>query len=380
MIYNIEEYGYFLYKDVAYANKLDAFDQALLNNDTNPDIKFWFHDDVFGSIDWKIEPEFTLDELYALRAKQLRDSFDYLILMYSGGSDSNQILHTFMKNNIHIDELRSYWPEKISKCVIPKNDPRSPIGLLYEYHDVMKEIQKFSVSFPKTKINVIDYTYNINTTIKDNFIIDNEKKYFVNGAIFQQAKQKIEIDILKNDVDKLKTKKVGVIYGCDKPKLYYRGNKLYYAFADISRTSSAFYQKELINYIPKMFFINRELPLIPIKQSHIFKKYALTNPKILQAVEQRPELVNDSTLMKKLVYPDYNPNIYQKVGKPTGGDIILKQFLEHKNIFSLLDDKNQYFMSKYKNIEGVKNINDGTYNSNLKVISSRPYLVHDFTS
>jgi hypothetical protein len=244
----------------------------------------------------------------------------------------------------------------------------------------MKEIQKFSLLFPKTKINVIDYTDNINTIIKDTFIIDNEKKYFVNGAIFQQAKQKIEIDFLKNDVDNLKGKKVGVIYGCDKPKLYYRKNNLYYAFADISRTSSSFYQKDSVNYTPKMFFISRELPLIPIKQSHVFKNYALQNPKILQAVEQKPALVSDSNLMKKLVYPDYNPNIYQKTGKPTGGDIILKQFLEHKNIFSILDDKNHYFMNRYKNIEGIKNINDGTYNSNLKVISSRSYLIHNFIS
>lgn len=378
MIYNINEYGCFLYKNIPYANKLDAFDKALIDKDYDPKIEFWFHDDVFSKLDWKAEPEFSLDELYTIRAKQLRESFDYLILMYSGGSDSNQVLHTFMKNKLHIDELRSYWPEKISKNVIPENDPRSPIGLLYEYHSVMKEIQKFSIHFPKTKINIIDYTDNINSIVKDTFIIDNEKKYFVNGAIFQQAKQRIEIDFLKNDVDTLKGKKVGVIYGCDKPKLYFSNKKLYYTFADISRTSSAFYQKELVNYTPKMFFINRELPLIPIKQSHVFKKYALENPKILQVLKQKPEMLCDSALMKKLIYPDYNPNIYQKTGKPTGGDIILKKFFEHKNIFNLLDDKNNYFMNKYKNIRGIRNINDKKYNSNLKVILSRSYLIHDF--
>lgn len=380
MINFIEEYGCFLYNKKAYANKLEALDQALIDKDYDPKIQFWFHDDVFGSIDWKIEPEFSLDELYSMRAKQIRESYDYLILMYSGGSDSNQILHTFMKNNIHIDELRSYWPEKISKSVKPQKDIYSPIGLLYEYHDVIEEIKKFSHKFPRTKINVIDYTHDIETMINDNFIIENEKKYFVNGAIFQQAKQRIEIDYLKNDADKINSKKIAVIYGCDKPKLFIINNKLCYRFSDISRTSSSFYQKEFINYTPKMFFITKDLPLIPIKQSHVFKNYAINNPKILQALKQKPHLIYDSVLMKKLIYPDYDPKIYQKLGKPSGGDIILQQFLGKNNIFEFLDDKNFYFMQKYKNAKKIININDRIYNANLKTLLSKPYLIHDFSS
>ena len=39
------------------------------------------------------------------RAQQLRDCYNYIILSYSGGHDSQTILNTFVNNNIYIDEI-----------------------------------------------------------------------------------------------------------------------------------------------------------------------------------------------------------------------------------------------------------------------------------
>ena len=57
-----------------------------------------FHDDVFAKV--KPTGQISLKELYKERALQLREKYDYLILNYSGGSDSWTILNTFLENNI----------------------------------------------------------------------------------------------------------------------------------------------------------------------------------------------------------------------------------------------------------------------------------------
>jgi hypothetical protein len=70
-----------------------------------PDCNFYYHDITFSNTNWTIEPPVSLSELYKQRAQQIRDENQYIILCYSGGYDSSNILHTFYKNNIHIDEI-----------------------------------------------------------------------------------------------------------------------------------------------------------------------------------------------------------------------------------------------------------------------------------
>ena len=66
-----------------------------------------FNRNVFDSYNWSVEPNIDIKELYRLRALQLREKYDYLILAYSGGADSHNILLSFMRQNIHIDEIEN---------------------------------------------------------------------------------------------------------------------------------------------------------------------------------------------------------------------------------------------------------------------------------
>ena len=66
---------------------------------------FYYYDDILSKVPWKIEPTETLETLYKLRAQEIRDTYDYVILCFSGGSDSLNVLETFYYNNIHIDEI-----------------------------------------------------------------------------------------------------------------------------------------------------------------------------------------------------------------------------------------------------------------------------------
>lgn len=67
-----------------------------------------YNDEFFGCFDWQQEPSADLNELYRRRAQELRDSYDYLVLTYSGGHDSSNVLHSFLDNGIPIDEVLVY--------------------------------------------------------------------------------------------------------------------------------------------------------------------------------------------------------------------------------------------------------------------------------
>ena len=58
--------------------------------------------------DWSIEPSCSLQEMYRQRAQQIRNTYDYVVLYFSGGSDSITAFNAFVKNNIHIDEVVVY--------------------------------------------------------------------------------------------------------------------------------------------------------------------------------------------------------------------------------------------------------------------------------
>lgn len=59
----------------------------------------------FDSVDWQTEPLESMKELSKQRAQHIRDTYDYIILYHSGGSDSTTVLNSFLDNNIFIDEI-----------------------------------------------------------------------------------------------------------------------------------------------------------------------------------------------------------------------------------------------------------------------------------
>ena len=66
---------------------------------------FYYFDKEFSSINWTIDSEKSLSDLYRQRAEQIRNDYEYVIIPYSGGYKSSLILETFYYNNIHIDEV-----------------------------------------------------------------------------------------------------------------------------------------------------------------------------------------------------------------------------------------------------------------------------------
>ena len=151
------EYGFYEYAGQAYNDKLQAFDAALTRRDHDPDIVFNFNHDVFGRLDWSQEPPGSIFDLYRERAQQLRDQFDYLVLMYTGGSDSREALQAFLDNNIHLDEVVTVHPVKLTEKMPVIADSNHDNAFLFEYNlTTLPGLQHIHQVSPKTKITIVD--------------------------------------------------------------------------------------------------------------------------------------------------------------------------------------------------------------------------------
>ena len=102
---NKDRHGYYAVGDVRTYSKLEAIE---LSGRLGKPLRWMFNNEVFDKFDWTHEPEGTLEFYYKIRAQQIRDKYDYLVLWYSGGADSHTMLMSFVRNNIFVDEIAQF--------------------------------------------------------------------------------------------------------------------------------------------------------------------------------------------------------------------------------------------------------------------------------
>lgn len=102
---NKDRHGYYTVGDTRTYSKLEAIE---LSGRLGRPVRWMFNNEVFDKFDWTHEPEGTLDHYYKIRAQQIRDKYDYLVIWYSGGADSHNVLMSFVRNNIFVDEIAQF--------------------------------------------------------------------------------------------------------------------------------------------------------------------------------------------------------------------------------------------------------------------------------
>lgn len=269
---NYDKLGYYLVGWKKFYNKTLALIYA---KQYGFEVRWIFNDDVYGQLDWSIPVEESLASLYVRRAKQIREKYDYIILYYSGGADSHNVLSTFVNNNIQIDEIVMELPE-IDKHHFNDFDTssRNIYGeILYVAAPRLKEIQhKLS---PHTKIRFADFSKPvIELMSKDNWFETMPTNAFFNlGQIGRQILHTSDISII--DLAN-KSRKVCQLYGVDKPLVSFDGTDFYAYFTD----SSAMHvnpvtpenNKEYDDYVTTEFFYwTPDFPEIVVKQAQLIK-------------------------------------------------------------------------------------------------------------
>ena len=309
--------GFYQVGEQKYFSKFQA---VMASKQTGHFPEWNFNDEVFGQQDWTVEPTENLWEIYRQRAQQLRDNYDYIILLYSGGSDSQNILQSFLFNNITLDEVFCYGPfssidtstQKVTK--IPENMYREIDLVALPYLREMSKNYKFHV-------NLYDWTDDFVNGFKDaDWIWTDAAARFDPRVI---VKNKIFENSPKGMAQLEAGKKVCFVVGIDKPRLMLKNDVLYFAFLDFY-TSLGVGQKNW--FAEELFYWTPDMPKLPIKQAHVMMQYFKNYPNEQYLVD-RGDLgswkwrAEYSSLAESLIYPHWDASTFQTI-KPTNQTVI----------------------------------------------------------
>ena len=308
--------GYYTVGTKKFFSKPEALTEA---TKTNQFPNWHFNTEVFGNIDWEIEPTLDLRILYKLRAQQLRDKYDYIRVESSGGGDSTTAVYSFLKNGIHLDEVVFRYPKMGEKNM--SNDPYNTKceNTLSEWEFAARPLlQWIQQNSPTTKITVHDYSENMLKGNFDETWIFTTKDYFQPGHCFKHD----NFGLIDHQHTADSGKSICVLYGIDKPKLCIKDKKWYLYFMDLQANHSNSIVNEYNNITNEYFYWTPDLPEIIHKQAHIIKNwFSLPQNKILQYLVRWPNhsISHRTTyehLVKPLIYPEYDPATFQVI-KPT---------------------------------------------------------------
>jgi hypothetical protein len=260
-------FGYYTVGDFKTYRKLEAI-EAEIKTGIHP--KWNFNDRVYSALDWSTEPELSLEELYRNRALQLREKYDYLILWYSGGADSDAVLNAFVDNGILIDEVASFV-----NYAATGDQHDFCNGEIFNV--AAPKIKRLQQKFPLMKYRVID----VCKPLVDYFTNDNVSRdwaYDLNTVVagLNASKQHIHKRVPEWQTLFDQGKRVAFITGSDKPRLFQdSAGDYYFRFIDLFDNSVTAGQQstnpEWFN--PEFFFWSPDAPLIVIKQAHVVKNF-----------------------------------------------------------------------------------------------------------
>ena len=289
--------------------------QALLHADSIAQSPRWdFHDTWFSKFDWTQEPSESLDYLYAQRCRQIRDKYDYLIMHYSGGSDSHNMLTVFYENHVHIDEILVAFPIKYFETQTVASLSRSARDSQNEWFHVVKpDLAWIAKNLPQTKITIYDYTDDMLEFNVDQDWIMHAGEH-INPNITNRIHRYDQVNN-RNIYDRFR---VGHLYGIDKPLVFHHEGQWYLSFLDsmlaIACSQKPVYDKHThINV--EYFYWSPDLPALLIKQAHMMKHYYDAHPdqKYLASFKKKTlkekELERD--LARTVVYPRWRREVFQ---------------------------------------------------------------------
>lgn len=234
----------------------------------NANVTWNFFDKELSNINWKIEPEVSLDILYRIRAQQIREQYDYIIVFCSGGADSNNVIRTFLNNKIRVDEVMALAPMSgLFNWDFDRKNTNEDNTISETKFALFPILHEIATTDPSIKITINDFFQDM-LSYKDDYwayqacgnIVTVLTSHFTNVTKFKRIK-----DMLDSG------KRVGLVYGTDKPNIKISQNgDMNFILGDAG-----------INYLNMpddrvhpnldrvLFYWTPDLPEIMVKQAHI---------------------------------------------------------------------------------------------------------------
>jgi hypothetical protein len=354
--------GFYKVEDSLFTNKLNA---AIYASEKKKNITWEFHDGIFANtLKSYILGSQNLADLYTQRAQQLRDTYDYLVLHYSGGADSWNILNTFLKNNIKLDYIFVKWPIKAmdKNLYIPNAHDTSAVNFVSEWDYVLKkDIHWLKQNYPEIKIEIYDWLDNL----QENFFTDdlfqniNLHRYYFSNLLRLFDGSNIERELID------KGKKVGSIFGVDKPIITEKNNQCFFYFVDSPLLSIDKLQQT--NETTEYFYWTPNFPMLAIEQANRVFQFYKKNPQYRHKIQSYGSIPNlekwtvkdyflkaqsESDIAKMIIYPEWNWTRFQAEKPIPGPDLMMSQkdiWLETLPIMSKYREIWYHYYKSYTN-------------------------------
>lgn len=382
MTYLYHDKGVYDCNGKKFYSKLDAI---LESNSSGQGVGWDYHNQHFSRYNWSAEPDTSLNELYRQRAQQLRDNYDYLVLFYSGGIDSNTVLNSFVKNNIPIDEIYLFGAFQFEEKKFQEIGWNPAPGYYTREISQAMPLLKKITNNQKVKITVYDWGKDIIEAANDLDWIWRAGTRFDPTCMVRSRFHKI---IRSHNEMVHRGKKVGFVYGVDKPRLLRDDTGIYFAFLDIIMTLGAMPTNDILGEYwenDEYFYWTPNFPEIAIKQSHVLVKW-LSSQKKLNLIRN---LKNPAQFHDDLYYYEVNRAVYQNVGwdfntwqvnKPTN---MIYSEMSQWMFDGDFDEAKLKWESSLWELErqlGQNWFNDNTANNGLRGHLSKLYKICDYAS
>lgn len=316
-----EKLGFYTCDNINFQSKI----QALIHSkNINKPVSWYFNDREFTANHWTAEPPGSLDFYYDLRTRELREKYDYLILSYSGGSDSHNILTSFIRQKLHIDEIIVFHMNKgNNKHREIITDPFGSSNLNSEVDiQCLPRLKEYEKYLDKTKITIIDLTDHV----FDLFESAGDESWVVNkieglNPIGISRYNYIYLDKVRKQFDKNKT--IGLILGIDKPKSLIKNGNFYLRFNDRTTNQGSIVSnyEEYTNTSIEYFYWDPSCLDLLTKQGHVIKRWLEANPQYIKYWDVKQtslklvKLTHES-LLRSVLYTTWNDEWFQ-VSKPS---------------------------------------------------------------
>lgn len=245
--------GLYFVGEQSFYYKVDALKYASV---VKKNVVWDFNSAIFSEQAKKPRLDIPLTQLYKLRAQQLRDKYDYLILAYSGGVDSDTILRTFINNRIKLDEVWTDFPFKFYEKSDYTLSPTLEVSnhMLEWFLVVKPELEKLKISNPEIKIHSSDSAEDASEEdFEDTWTFTNIPMQY-----HQVKRNRYLYDYIKPMINQ--GKRVAVIMGIDKCIPSTTNSEYGFIFTD----NTAWTRQDYFEY----FYWTPDMPELVVTQAH----------------------------------------------------------------------------------------------------------------
>lgn len=213
---------YYQINDEKYVNAIETWARikSLKDSGVAVDMKLVIDNDRLANYDWQSIPR-NIAELEEEFANRLRQQYDYVRLVYSGGSDSHSIADAFLRSNNRIDE---FIIMEYSSQIASGGDSLAQTSMKKTWLDELHT----KYNMPISKITVLT----IDQKIHDNWFQPN---WFLNHAGYSGT-EKFNAnhigDLLENCPPPVGIENYINVMGYEKPRLFADTNAIWFQMND----------------------------------------------------------------------------------------------------------------------------------------------------